>query len=574
MIRKPARIRTFCLGAAIAVFAPTPTDPPPPGAAPGPVPVQEVTVFKDGHAFVVRAGQAAIDDAGDVVLDELPAPVLGTFWPFCTDERARLHSVVVGRRDVDVPHTAMDVRELIEANVGAEVVVTESGRSYSATIAAVPEAESAERRSGVVLLKTLDGMRVVDFARIQDVTFKGDFESRIVRTEAVNRMTLRLDWGDEQPGATADVGMMYLQKGLRWIPSYKVVLDGKGRAAVSLQATLVNELVDLENVTTNLVIGVPRFAFDHTLDPIALQEAAAQLSPYFQQGSQTAYAFSNAIMTQTARMGEFRAPAPAPAAPDLGPEVEGSKSEDLFVFSVANVTLKKGERMVVPVTSFEVDYEDVYRLDVPMTPPREVWCHFNDQRKRQLAELFHAPKVEHLVRLTNKSPYPLTTAPALLHKGDRVIAQSMMTYTAVGASSDLSVTTAVDIAVTKSDRETTRDPKAERWRGNDYARIDLTGSIGIHNHGARTVSIEVSRHVLGNVDEASSDGAIMRVNLLEAPGQAAFGPTGHGYPYWWGWYSWPWWWHHFNGIGRVSWDIELEPGADVDLTYRWYYYWQ
>ena len=39
--------------------------------------------------------------------------------------------------------------------------------------------------------------------------------------------------------------MMYVQKGLRWIPGYRSTLDGKGKAAIKLQATLVNELTDL-----------------------------------------------------------------------------------------------------------------------------------------------------------------------------------------------------------------------------------------------------------------------------------------------------------------------------------------
>src|SRR5262245_28144987 len=44
--------------------------------------VKEVTVFKDGHAFVLEEGVMPVDESGSVVLDRLPAPVLGTFWPF------------------------------------------------------------------------------------------------------------------------------------------------------------------------------------------------------------------------------------------------------------------------------------------------------------------------------------------------------------------------------------------------------------------------------------------------------------------------------------------------------------
>ena len=72
--------------------------------------------------------------------------------------------------------------------------------------------------------------------------------------------------------------MFYLQKGVRWIPSYKLELDGQGKAVVKLQATIINELADLEDVSLNLVVGVPTFTFKDTLDPMSLQQSLAQLS--------------------------------------------------------------------------------------------------------------------------------------------------------------------------------------------------------------------------------------------------------------------------------------------------------
>ncbi len=90
------------------------------------MPVKEVTVFKDGHAFVLHAGRMATDEAGNVVLDQLPSPVIGTFWPYVADRRAKLTSVTASQREVLVERTALDLRQLIEGNAGASVVVTET----------------------------------------------------------------------------------------------------------------------------------------------------------------------------------------------------------------------------------------------------------------------------------------------------------------------------------------------------------------------------------------------------------------------------------------------------------------
>ena len=83
------------------------------------------------------------------------------------------------------------------------------------------------------------------------------------------------------------MGLLYLQKGIRWIPSYKFVIDGKGGVTVQLEATLINELADLDDVTANLVVGVPSFAFADTADPIGMGQTVAQLSQYFQPDAQT-----------------------------------------------------------------------------------------------------------------------------------------------------------------------------------------------------------------------------------------------------------------------------------------------
>src|SRR5262245_22929139 len=97
------------LGAAVAFFALAgPSAAAEPNAAAEPaaplsalarMPVKEVTVFKDGHAYVVHEGAMPTDN-GNVLLDLLPNPVLGTFWPYSMDKNATLHSVTAGRRRV------------------------------------------------------------------------------------------------------------------------------------------------------------------------------------------------------------------------------------------------------------------------------------------------------------------------------------------------------------------------------------------------------------------------------------------------------------------------------------------
>jgi hypothetical protein len=560
------------------------------------LPVKEVTVFKDGHAFVLHEGKMPVDAEGRVVLANLPNPVLGTFWPYSAEPQTPLVSVVSSRRQVTVERTAVTLREMLEANVGKEVSIIEGGTHYIGRVVNIPVRTSEElartsppeseealpQKSNLFFFQTFETLKILDFTRVTDVVFKEVPTAAVAAQEFRNLLTLKLDWSGRPPAEAARVGMVYLQKGLRWIPNYKIVIDGKGGAVVKLQGTLINELTDLDNATVNLVIGVPTFAFKDTPDPVALSQVAAQLSRFFKEETQTGFAFQNAILSQNTRMGEYTRPVPpvpAPAAArDLGPDApEGGQAEDLFVFTVKNITLRKGERMVLSVMEQPVTYKDVYTLDLPYAPPPEVRRSFNATQQAELARLLGQPKVMHKIRLTNTGHSPLTTAPALVLAGDRLLAQSLMTYTAPGANSDVSITTAVEVEARKTEKESERFKDAVQWstpsqnmRSVAYDRLSMTGSVCVINFKKDPVDIEITRHVVGNVDQADHDGVAAQANLADEATLLGAGD----YPGWWSWHGWQDWWYHFNGMGRIDWKVSLKPGEKMELGYRWHYYWQ
>lgn len=585
------RLMTLAVCASLLMSGSLLAQSPAPLSALAKMPVKEVTVFKDGHAFVLHEGAMPTDASGNVLMDYLPTPVLGTFWPYSADKNIKLTSVVASERKVLVERTALRLVEMLEANRGFEVIITEKPAyqekplPYAATIIGIPRRSSQEleatsppnsgeklpQKGDVIMLKTGDGTKVLPLDRIQDVTFKNDPKPTVGEEEFRNLLTLRLDWAGRNAAKTADVGVVYLQRGLRWIPSYKITLDNQGNANVKLQATLINELTNLDDVTANLVIGVPSFVFKETMDPIALQKEATQLSGYFQQNDRSQF-LSNGIMTQSARMGERRGGIPSePPAADLGPEVtDSTRNEDLYLFTVKHVSLKKGQRMALPVAEYNLKYKDIYTVELPFSPPTDVRMNLNNEQQAEMARLLSAPKATHKIRLTNNSNAPLTTAPALLIKDNRVLAQGMMTYTSSGGNVDLEITKAIDIQVAKSETESGRTPSATKFNGDFYARVDLNGSIKLTNYRKETSEIEVTRYVLGNVTTASQNGEVRKINVME---NDRYTPIG-SYPMWWGWYNWPSWWSQLNGVGRISWKVNLEAGKSVDLTYNWNYFWR
>lgn len=158
-----------------------------------------------------------VDEAGDVVMDYLPRPLIGAFWPFSADKSAKLVTVTASQHKVLVERTALSLKELIEANVGATVLVTEAPGStnavYEATILDVPaqsgdELESLDvpysggklsQKGSVALLRTASGIKVVNLDRIQDISFTGSYKKNLPREEFRNMLTLKLDWGGSKP---------------------------------------------------------------------------------------------------------------------------------------------------------------------------------------------------------------------------------------------------------------------------------------------------------------------------------------------------------------------------------------
>lgn len=251
--------------------------------------------------------------------------------------------------------------------------------------------------------------------------------------------------------------------------------------------------------------------------------------------------------------------------------LRGEGAEDLYVFHAGEITLRKGERMVFSVAEFTVPYENVYVLNLAAAPPAAAWRSMNRGQRDELAQQLANPVVMHRVRLQNDSEHPFTTAPALLFLDGQVLSQGMMTYAPRGGTVDLDVTAAVNITHSLRENETERTPLPERWRGTQLVRVDLEGEITLANLSGAPLTVEVTRHVLGNVTEVGQEGRQLRVSLMGEVG----GPGGGSgnLPRWWSSWSSPDWWAHFNGISRIDWSPSFEPGERVTLSYSWHYVW-
>ena len=537
------------------------------------LPIRKVTVFKDGHAFVEVRGEVALDEKGDVSIGNLPSPVMGTFWSDidepCRDDgnvpTVELRSVTYQQEDVVDRTPIQTIDGLLHANLGERVRFLFGEKEVQGRI------RKAELGGKMAMVESVTGYRLFPVARIESLEFPS--QPPVTHREVVRRkpvLKLRVQWKDERPRATT-VRVMYLQKGIRWIPSYRIVLRNDGFADIRLQATLVNELVGLEGAEVKLVVGVPSFLFQDTVDPLSgsttLSGSSQGLSQYFLDGRNERYGLSNALVTQVSRMAEYRSdqrtPAPSPIDSAM---VDENEQMQQHVYTLANVDLPRGARQVQTLGHWRLPVREIYKLVVPAQPPVELRSRSNSVQMNRLLEMTRAPKVKRIVRIENTSDLPFTTAPALILDGSTglLLAQTIMTYASVGGEVDLELTDAIDLQVAARDQEINRTPNHTAPDGNRYAKIDISSRVTITNFQTREVEIEVERQVQGEVDDIVGNGeATKRVFFSNA-----------NYPDWYWQAGWPTWWQRLNPSTSVKWNIRVPAAGSTTVGADWHYLWR
>src|SRR5690606_1630555 len=101
-----------------------------------------------------------------------------------------------------------------------------------------------------------------------------DMQTTVARTLTTSKKTKRLSFKLEGAEKKQTLNIMYFRPGIRWIPTYRVALNekkDKKTAGISLQAELLDEAEDLDDVPVDIVVGVPNFRFRGTPSPLVLE---------------------------------------------------------------------------------------------------------------------------------------------------------------------------------------------------------------------------------------------------------------------------------------------------------------
>lgn len=523
--------------------------------------VRTVAVFKNGLGFFMRDGEALLTD-GWASSDVVPNAALGTFWVGSACAGMTIDRLTAGYEEVPRTVPAVTIPELLTANVGRRVRFAYADKVAEGKLLALPEDPGATAyrptypvlaaippvtAADLVLVETAGGTLAIPKHSVTWVEFAEPPATVLTRMEKVKRLHFKVN------GATgrAPVSIGYLQKGITWSPAYLVELQDEKTVRLTMQGLLVNDAEDIVDAGVFFAVGYPNFVHADRLSPLALTQTVGNFIDSLSQPGRRYSGIAAQMVGNQAAGYDFERDSTGGIAGAGGGEfgyssrleTPGTAEEDLFLYRMTGVSLRKDERAYYTIFSATIPFEHIYAVDIPNTTAVQPSGYVSDSRGGDAA----APEdqVWHSLRLTNDTKFPWTTAPALAMANGQPLAQDTILYTARGARSELKLTIATDVRVKKSEVEKSRQEDALRLQGNTFAKVTAAGTVTLKNFKAVPIKVAVTKILTGDVEDTSAEGKVVKV----AEGMKAVNPA-----------------------SRIAWEVPLQPGEERTLTYTYFVY--
>lgn len=492
--------------------------------------VKRIAVFKNGYAFTYREGTAQTLN-GWAYTTNAPIGVLGTVWGYSTSPNVKVMQMLASQTEKSETERVMTIAEVLLANEGARIRFIDNynkqfegtfemlGRNWLKNPVKPGEDLSLYVPENLtVALKTEIGVTLFPIGSIRNIEIIGQPKMDKTKLTKENRLMMKIEGASD--GQNVNLGIAALERGIRWIPAYRVEVKGSPvkEAKLELEAMLINELTDLQNTEVNFVVGVPHFLFQDTMSPLSMNTAFAGVSSYFQRGAgnNRRDSYSNAIMTQQSSYQEDGDI--ADASPTISEEEKTNtfSAEQLFLYQANKINLKKNERASLRLFSLTVPATEVFEWtlnDAADTQRRYLEYSGSSTTTPLLQDL--SSKVWYALRLKNQTGMPWTTAPAMSFREWKPIGQDMLSFTPIGGENILRVTPATEVIGTHKLEEKSREQATLRYGGSNYTfdLVTIEGLIKLRNIKKESVELVLTRNMVGETLTATDGGKISREGL-------------------------------------------------------------
>jgi hypothetical protein len=496
--------------------------------------IKRVAVFKNGYAFTYREGEASAKGNWSYTTS-VPIGVLGTVWGYATTPNVRVEQLLASEfTSTAKSERVEDVAEVLIANEGKRIRVVDSNfgdKVYEGTYEIVSRYRNFQNETNpennyprsafelsliTISIKTESGILLLPASAVRKVEIL-DPVPVLLKPKREKQVRLGIKTSGTKDGQKVNVGIAALERGIRWIPAYRVEVKGDPikEAKLELEANIVNDLADLKNTEINFVVGVPHFLFQDTASPLSINTAFAGVSSNFRSRDDASRRYSNAIQSQVVTTDGI-------GVDDPSPTIEGEErttafsAEQLFLYQTNVMALKKGERATTRLFSLTVPCSEVFEWtinDVNDVQQRYLNPGYSNQPINSLQDL--TTKIWYALRLKNTTGMPWTTAPAISFREWKPLGQDLLKFTGIGGEEVLRVTPATEVLGFHSLEEKRRAQERLRWNGSDYEfdLVTVEGTVKIRNVQKQPVELVLTRNLVGQVESASDEGKITKSGL-------------------------------------------------------------
>jgi hypothetical protein len=478
--------------------------------------IKSVSLFKNGLAFF-RA-KVALPDSSEFELGQLPVPAYGTFW-VNHGANLKIKQITAYNKENNKSSAVTSIGELLRLNVNKRVKLWLSNSEKDSIEGVImnfgkrlpQEVQSpyhmgirssvgpynpglSRSSSSVLIIKTCSGIKAVSSGSIRRV----DFIDKDIKTEKIVKGTEpSINIKLEKPYKGEKLELSWLAKGLTWAPSYQIDLSDSQNMSFTGKALVINEVMDLESVNVEFVTGYPNIQFGEVKSPIALKEKLAQFLRSLSGGSSNS-GFGGPrgqVMTQQAVMLSNVA-SYDDSASSYSSTSKGKVSEDLFLYPVKDVSLKRGETAYIPIFTAKLPYRHVYTWKIGD------YLDSNNRYRNNLSRGSDgklAEEIWHSCRFKNTLDIPLTTAAAEFIKDGRFVGQDICYYTAPMAQSTIRINRAMNVLAEQAEFEEKRDRNAATFHGYRYDKVTVRGELKIKSRLDKDVELEITKELSGEL---------------------------------------------------------------------------
>lgn len=486
------------------------------------------SLFKNGYAVVLR--EAPINSAA-VRVTNPPTAVLGTLW-LGTSPGITIDSATFRRVTTTSTRPVNNLQEVLEANTGKTLNFI------------IPSPDGGQHSITGVLYRITPEIAVVK-AEGTDMVIPRSWILAITSTtdEIIYDVETSSTIGVVDVVASAGTGKLYfltLEPGLTWAPSYRVELDESTmQSTLTLRSTIMNDLADISGINLQLVTGFPNVPYINVRDPFTSGSNIMQWANELNAGP----GVSPADMMQNiaARRGE--------ATGGLGgfemlppTNLDGTRAGELFFYPQNNVNLARGERGYYTLFQTRSPFRRTYAAQLvggAIQPVSRGGGGFGIQLDDRPEDVWYE------VIFPNNSNYPLTTAAATIYQNGELVGQDTMEYMPAGAEVRLRITKALDVRISQTLEELSRERGAMTIRTTSYDLIQVEGVISIRNLKPEEIDVEIMRRFDGIVLENDPSGETRQIPV---------GTTG------------------VNPVTIATWKLSVPANSITEIKYQYSYY--